>query len=84
MSFKNDLIHKGINTRVDTPILELTVFHLSATKSDINDARKGLKEIKIKSPDKLILGHLNTNLVKNKFEALTYIIDNNIDLCIKT
>ena len=40
--------------------------------------QKGLKEIKIQSPDKLILGHLNINSVRNKFEAL--IIDNNIDL----
>ena len=39
-----------------------------------------LKEVKIHSPDKLILGHLNINSVKNKFEALTYIIDNNNDL----
>ena len=41
---------------------------------------QGLKEIKIHSPDKLILVHLNTSSVRNKFEALTYIIDNNIDL----
>ena len=27
-----------------------------------------------------MLGHLNINSVRNKFEALTYIIDNNIDL----
>ena len=65
---------------MDTPISELTVFHKSATENDINDAKKGLKEIKIHSPDKLILGHLNINSVRNKFEALTYIIDNNIDL----
>ena len=26
------------------------------------------------------MGHLNINLVRNKFEALSYIIDNNIDL----
>ena len=26
------------------------------------------------------MGHLNINSVKNKFDALTYIIDNNIDL----
>ena len=42
--------------------------------------KKGLKKIKIQSPDTLILGHLKINLVRNKFEALTYIIDNNIDL----
>ena len=42
--------------------------------------KNGFKEIKIHSPDKLIFGHLNINSVKNKFEALTYIIENNIDL----
>ena len=80
ISFKNDLKHKGINTSLDTPILELSVFHRFVTVNDIKDAKKGHKDIKIQSPDKLILGHLNINSVRNKFEALTYIIDNNIDL----
>ena len=66
--------------RIDTPISELIVFHRSVTENDIDDAKKGLKEIKIQSPDKLILGHININSVRNKFEALTCIIDNNIDL----
>ena len=69
----------GVNNRVDTPISELTVFHKSATENHNNDAKKGLKEIKIHFPGKLILGHLNINSVRNKFEELTYIIDN-IDL----
>ena len=30
------------------------------------------------------MGHLNINSVRNKFEALTYIIDNNIDLLLKS
>ena len=42
--------------------------------------KKGLKEIKIEPPVKLILDHLNTNSVRNTFEAVTYFIDNNIDL----
>ena len=41
---------------MDTPISELTVVHRSAAENDINDAKKGLKETKIQSPDKLILG----------------------------
>ena len=49
-------------------------------KNDINDIKKGFKENKIQSCDKLILGYLNINLVRNKLEALTYIIDNNIEL----
>ena len=80
ISFVNDLKHKVINTRVDTPISEIIVFHRSVAENDINDAKIGLKEIKIYSPEKLTLGHLNINSVRNKFEALTYIIENNIDL----
>ena len=42
--------------------------------------QRGLKENKIQSCDKLILGYLNINLVRNNLQALTYIIDNNIEL----
>ena len=42
--------------------------------------KKEPKKIKIQSPDILISGYLNINSVRNKFEALTYIIDNNINL----
>ena len=60
---------------------ELTVFHRSTTENNIKDAKcKWLQEVKIQLPYKLILGHLKINSVRNKFEALTYIIDNNIDL----
>ena len=36
--------------------------------------------MKRNSPDKLILGHVNINSISNKFDALTYIIGNNIDI----
>ena len=36
--------------------------------------------MKAQSSDKLILGHLNINSIWNKFEALKFIIDNNIDI----
>ena len=44
------------------------------------DAKSRLKEVKAQSPEKLILGHLNINSIRNKFEALKFIIDNNIDI----
>ena len=44
------------------------------------DAKSGLKEMIAQSSDKLILGHLNINSIRNKFEALKFIIDNNIDI----
>ena len=36
--------------------------------------------MKIQSPDILILDHLNFNSVRNKFQALRCIIENNVDL----
>ena len=34
----------------------------------------------IVNPNKIIIGHLNINSIRNKFDCLTYIIDKNIDI----
>ena len=52
----------------------------SLSKIGTLDAKSRLKEMKAQSSDKLILGHLNINSIRNKFEALKFIIDNNIDI----
>ena len=44
------------------------------------DAKSRLKEMKAQSSDKLILGNLNINSIRKKFEALKIIIDNKIDI----
>ena len=36
--------------------------------------------MKIRSPDKLILGHVNINSIRNKFDSLIYMLDKNIDI----
>ena len=36
--------------------------------------------MKRNSPDKLILGHVSINSIRNKFDTFTYIIGNNIDI----
>ena len=36
--------------------------------------------MKAQSSDKLILVHLNINSIRNKFETLKFIVDNNIDI----
>ena len=46
----------------------------------VNDAKIALQAMKRNSSDKLILGHLNINSIGNKFDAITYIIGNNIDI----
>ena len=35
--------------------------------------------MKIRSPDKLILGHVNINSIRNKLDSLVYMLDQNID-----
>ena len=52
----------------------------SVSKIGALDWKSSLKEMKTQSSDKLILGHLNINSIRNKFEALKFIIDNNIDI----
>ena len=52
----------------------------SLSKIGALNAKSRLKEMKAQSSDKLILGHLNINSVRNKFQALKFIIDNNIDI----
>ena len=36
--------------------------------------------MKIRSPDKLILGHVNVNSIRNKFDSLMYMLDKNVDI----
>ena len=52
----------------------------SLSKIGVLDAKSKLKKTKAQSSDKLILGHLNISSIRNKFEALKFIIGNNIDI----
>ena len=36
--------------------------------------------MKIQCPQKIIVSHLNINSIRNKFDALSFIIDTNIDI----
>ena len=44
------------------------------------NAKSSLKEMKAQSSDKLILGHLNINSMQNKFQALSFITNNDIEI----
>ena len=52
----------------------------STEHNDILDPTIGLREIKIHCPEKIIVGHLNIDSLRNKFDALSFIIDTNIDI----
>ena len=47
---------------------------------EFNDAKIGLKVMKENSPNKIIVGQLNISSLRNKFEALQYIINRNLDI----
>ena len=55
---------------------------ISLDNDSFIDAKIGLKEMKNHCSDKLILGHLNINSIRNKFDTLKYIVENNIDILI--
>ena len=39
-----------------------------------------LKQLKIQNANKIIIGHLNINSIRNKFECLSYIIGKKLDI----
>ena len=56
--------------------------HCSSNKINFTDAKVGFQVMKSKCPDKLIMGHLNINSIRNKFDALSLIFKNNVDILI--
>ena len=51
-----------------------------SNKNNFTDPKVGLHEMKSKCPDKLIMGHLNINPMRNKSDALSLIVKNNVDI----
>ena len=51
-----------------------------SNKGNFADAKVGLQEMKSKFPDKLIMGHLNINSIRNKLDALPLIVKNNVHI----
>ena len=52
----------------------------STKHNDILDAKIGLRKMKIQCPEKTVVRHLNVKSIRNKFDALFFIIDTNIDI----
>ena len=62
-------------------ILILKILHIPKNQNaDILAPKEHLRKLKFDNPNKLILGHLNINSIRNEFECLCAIIDNNIDI----
>ena len=41
---------------------------------------KIVRKMKVQFPDKLIIAHLNIDSIRNKFDSLSFMIENNIDI----
>ena len=53
---------------------------MGSVDSVIINAKIGLRKLKIQFPDKLIISHLNINSIKNKFDSLSFMVENNADI----
>ena len=53
---------------------------LFSAPEESNDTKIGLKVMKENSHNKIIVGQLNISSLRNKFEALQYIINRNLDI----
>ena len=48
--------------------------------SVITNAKIGPRKMKIQFPEKLIIAHLNISSIRNKFDSLSFMIENNVDI----
>ena len=39
-----------------------------------------MRNLKLNNPNKIVIGHLNINSIRNKFDSFKYFIDENIDI----
>ena len=77
-----DFTNPGNKLRGDSQYLndQPNMADRSKSVNDVLDAKTRLKEMKIHSTDKEILGHVNTNSIRNIFDSLIYMLDKNIDI----
>ena len=61
-----------------------SINNISEFEVNENDPFRILRNIKLKTANQLLLGHLNINSIKNKFEPLKMIIKGNLDLLVLT
>ena len=53
---------------------------MGSVDSVITNAKIGLRKMKIQFPDKLIIAHLKINSIRNKFDSLSFMVENNADI----
>ena len=80
--FTTGKIGSSINSiaRFDVPT-ETSKDHLAAKDTDTNDDPYSIiNNLKIKNPNRVIIAHININSLRNKFDILSDIVKNKIDI----
>ena len=55
-------------------------FQNTNTSNEANSENNALKNLRLKNSNKVIIGHTNTNSRRNKFELLTEMVQDKVDL----
>ena len=66
---------KALNNQVQEP-------KMGSVDSVITNAKIGMRKMKIQFPDKLTIAHLKINSIRNKFDSLSFMVENNADISI--
>ena len=69
----------NLNSERESHVLETLDRHLSR-ENNFTNPKEELNNLRLKNPNRLICAHLNINSVRNKFDLLSDIIKNNIDV----
>ena len=69
----------NLNSERESHVLETRDRDLSR-KNNFTSPKEDLNNLRLKNPNRLICAHLNINSVRNKFDLLSDIIKNNIDI----
>ena len=62
----------------------MTPLGMEENKNEDSDPFKVLRKIRVSNINRLVIGQLNINLIRNKFEALKSIITGNLDILVIT
>ena len=71
--------HQLINTKTCEPISTKSILHTN-TFNETKNENNLLKNLRLKNSNKVIIGHININSLRNKFELLTKMVRDKADL----
>ena len=69
----------NLNFERESHVLETPDRNL-CRKNNFTSPKEKLNNLRLKNPNRLICAHLNINSIRNKFELLSNIVKNNIDI----